>query len=71
MLSIRIESIIEQHKIRDWVNHKDTHNRMKSAIEDYLFDEIYPTYGLRISVVDLDEILDRIIEVARQRDAIR
>lgn len=69
-LAVRVEAIIEQHKIRDWVNNRDVHNRMKVAIEDYLFDELAPQYNIRLNAPDLDEILDRIIEVARQRDGL-
>jgi len=70
-MAIRIEAIIEGHKIRDWVNNRDVHNAMKIDIEDYLFDEIFPQYGMRISMEEMDEILDRVIELARQRDGIR
>lgn len=60
----------EQHKIRDWVNNTDVHNKMKAAIEDYLFDELAPKHNVRLKAPDLDEILDRLIELARQRDAL-
>lgn len=69
-MAIRIETIIEQHKIRDWANNPDVHNRMKVAIEDYLFDELAPKHNFRLQAPDLDEILDRLIELARQRDGL-
>jgi type I restriction enzyme R subunit len=48
-MAIRIEVIIEQRKIRDWVNNADVHNQMKAAIEDYLFDELAPKYSVRLN----------------------
>jgi len=69
-MAVRVETIIEHHKIRDWVNNHDVHKRMKAAIEDYLFDELAPQHHIRLNAPDLDEILDRLIEVARQRDAL-
>ena len=67
-ISPRIEQIIESHKIRDWVRNADVQNQMKADIEDYLFDEIQPQFGMQIDTAMLDEILDRLIELARRRD---
>jgi hypothetical protein len=53
--------------VRDWVNNSDVHKDMKRDIEDYLFD-IGQRYGLPLTFDDIDQILDSVIEVARQRD---
>jgi type I restriction enzyme R subunit len=70
-VALRIEQIIEKHKIRDWVRNRDVHNQMKIEIEDYLFDEIQAKQGVQINTVMLDEILDNLIELARRRDALQ
>jgi type I restriction enzyme R subunit len=67
-ISPRIEQIIESHKIRDWVRNADVQNQMKADIEDCLIDEVQPQFGLQIETAMLDEVLDRLIELARRRD---
>lgn len=67
-MSLTIEQIIERHKIRDWVRNTDVQNEMKRDIEDYLFDEVQPKFGVNIDITMLDEILDRLIDLARKRD---
>jgi type I restriction enzyme R subunit len=67
-MALRIEKIIEAHKIRDWVRNTDVQNRMKADIEDYLFDEVQPKFNVQIDTTMLDEVLDRLIDLARKRD---
>jgi type I restriction enzyme R subunit len=67
-MALSIEQIIERHKIRDWVRNTDVQNLMKRDIEDYLFDEVQPKFGVKIDTSMLDEILDRLIDLARKRD---
>lgn len=70
-MSLNIEQIIEKNKIRDWVRNTDIHNKMKSEIEDYLFDEVQAKHNIQIETAMLDEILDNLIELARRRDALQ
>ncbi|MBV6391227.1 MAG: hypothetical protein KPEEDBHJ_00435 [Anaerolineales bacterium] len=70
-MALNIEQIIERNKIRDWVRNNDVHNKMKSEIEDYLFDEVQPKHNIQIETAMLDEILDNLIELARRRDALQ
>lgn len=67
-MALTIEQIIERHKIRDWVRNADVQNRMKAAIEDYLFDEVQPKFGVKLDTTMLDETLDRLIDLAKKRD---
>ena len=69
-MALKIEQIIEKHKIRDWVRNTDIQNQMKAEIEDYLFDEVEAKHNVKIDTTMLDEILDRLIELARFRDAL-
>jgi type I restriction enzyme R subunit len=69
-IAVSIEKIIEKHKIRDWVRNTDIQNAMKAEIEDYLFDEIEAKHNVNIDTTMLDEVLDRLIELARFRDAL-
>ncbi len=70
-MSLNIEQIIEKNKIRDWVRNTDVHNKMKSEIEDYLFDEVQAKHNIQIKTAMLDEVLDNLIELARRRDALQ
>ncbi|MEW5871787.1 MAG: HsdR family type I site-specific deoxyribonuclease [Chloroflexota bacterium] len=63
---IQIEAQLERHKIRDWVDNADVLNRMRDAIEDYLY-EVEAAQGVRFSDLELDEIIERIIDIARKR----
>jgi type I restriction enzyme R subunit len=69
-MALKIEQIIEKHKIRDWVRNTDIQNQMKNEIEDYLLDEVADKQDVKIDTTMLDEILDRLIELARFRDAL-
>ena len=69
-MAIRCEGIIEANKVRDWTQNPDVQNRMRLAMEDYL-DEIERSRGLALADGDRDVILDNVIYVARQRDALR
>ncbi|MBU1660089.1 MAG: DUF3387 domain-containing protein, partial [Chloroflexi bacterium] len=65
-ISAQIEIIIERHKIRDWSDNPDVHNNMRNTIEDYLY-EVEDAHGIRFSNVELDEIVEQVIDIARKR----
>jgi len=62
----RMEQIVESKKIRDWFDNQDVHNSMWVAIEEYLY-EIEDTHEVRFSNVELDEIVEQVIDIARKR----
>jgi len=66
-MAVKVETVIEGPKIRDWANNTDVLNDMRNAIEDYLFDEIEPKQNIRFSNVELDEIIEQVIDIARKR----
>jgi type I restriction enzyme R subunit len=65
-MAIQAETIIEKNKIRDWANNADVLNGMRNAIEDYLYD-LEKEQGIRFSNVELDEIIEQVIDIARKR----
>jgi len=65
-MAMRVEAIIEDLKIRDWANNADVLNKMRNAIEDTLY-EIEGTENIRFSNVELDEIIEQVIDIARKR----
>lgn len=66
-IAIKLEEIIERRKVRDWVNNIDVQNHMKMEIEDYLYS-VKGRYEINLTGGDIDQILDSVIEVAKQRD---
>jgi type I restriction enzyme, R subunit len=65
-IAVQLETLIEQNKIRDWVDNPDVLNHMRNSIEDYLYD-IEKAQQVRFSNVELDEIIERVIDIARKR----
>ena len=68
-IAIKLEEIIEGKKVRDWVNNLDVQNQMRIEIEDYLY-AIKGRYEVQLTHGDMDQILDSVLEVAKQRDAL-
>jgi hypothetical protein len=65
-MATQVEALIEKHKIRDWENNPDVLNIMRNAIEDYLYS-IEKAQSIRFSNVELDEIIEQVIDIARKR----
>ena len=65
-IAIKLEEIIEDHKIRDWTNNTDVHNQMANVIDDYILDVEY-VHDIRLSDVELVMLIDQVIDIARKR----
>lgn len=66
--SLAIDGIIQQNRIVNWTNNTDVQNRMKGAIEDYLFD-LKQQHGVDLTFDDIDRILEMVLDIARTRYA--
>jgi type I restriction enzyme R subunit len=62
-----LEEIIEGRKVRDWVGNDDVENRIRDDMEDYLYD-LQGKAGIPLTGTDMDEIMDAVIAVARNRE---
>ena len=58
---------IEERKIRDWTTNPDVWNEMQAAMDDYLYS-IKGRYDIPLADGDIDVILDRVLDLAKQRD---
>ncbi|MEZ5592362.1 MAG: hypothetical protein R3F53_17315 [Gammaproteobacteria bacterium] len=67
-MAIKLEDIIDTHKIRDWVMQEDVQNSMRNAIEDYLFS-IKGRYELALDYDTIDRIMEDLLTIAKRRDA--
>ncbi len=63
---LKVDEIINEHKIVNWVNNIDIQNQMKVAIEDYLF-EFKEEQGIDLTFEDIDKILETCLDIARLR----
>jgi len=66
-VAIRLEQIVEERKIRDWTTNLDVQNEIKRAMDEYLYS-VKGRYDIPITEGDIDVILDRVLELAKQRD---
>ena len=66
-MAIRLEQIIEERKIRDWTTNLDVQNEIKRAMDEYLYS-VKGRYEIPLTDGDIDVILDRVLELAKQRD---
>lgn len=60
-----IHEIIENKKQVNWESNPDIINQMRLEIGDYVYDEIGVKIGLRLDFSEIDEMADRIINVAK------
>ena len=65
-IALAIDQIIERNRIVQWVNNLDVQNRMRTEIEDCLFD-FKDQCGLDITFEDIDAIMEQCIDIARVR----
>lgn len=66
--SLAIDDIVQQYRIVSWTRNTDVQNRMKGAIEDYLFD-VQEQHGLALTFEEIDHVLEAVIDIARVRYA--
>ena len=67
-VSLAIDDIVQDHRIVHWTRNTDVQNRMKLAIEDYLF-ELMERENLELSFKEIDCILESVLDIARARYA--
>lgn len=66
--SLAIDDIVQQHRIVNWTRNVDVQNRMRIAIEDYLF-ELLEQRGVTLTFGEIDQVLEAIVDIARVRYA--
>lgn len=66
-ISMAIIGIIKQHHIVDVWSNEVIQNEMKNAIDDYFFDELRDGKGLDIPVEAMDDLEQKIMDLARAR----
>jgi type I restriction enzyme R subunit len=65
-LALRVDGIITAKRRVDWSEDVDVQNQMKIAIEDELF-ALKKAHGISVDFAVIDQLLDRLIDIARRR----
>lgn len=65
--SLAVCRILESHKKVHFWDDDDAQKQAINAIDDYLFDEIKNKKGIELSTGQMDEIIERTLQVARSR----
>jgi len=63
---LAIDRIVLERRCVDWTHNADVQNRMKTEIEDYLFN-LKDEQSIPLTLEDMDQILDHCIDIARVR----
>jgi len=65
--ALAIQSILERHwKVQFW-DDEDAQKQAINDIDDFLFDEVKGKHGVEISLDQMDELIDRTMQVTRHR----
>jgi type I restriction enzyme, R subunit len=67
-VALETEAIIKRHKVRDWQHNRDAQNRMQNEIDD-LFHDLKSRTGMFVPYDVLDEVVTKLMNVAKVRDA--
>ncbi|HAT1845543.1 TPA: type I restriction endonuclease subunit R [Legionella pneumophila] len=65
--ALAIDSIIEKNKKVQFWDDDDAQKRVINEIDDYLYDEIKTERGIELSIDQMDEIILKVMQVARHR----
>jgi type I restriction enzyme R subunit len=65
-LGLNIENIIKRNIVIDWKVKQDTINKMKQEIDDMIY-ELQDKYDIQIETKQLNELIDKSIEIAKNR----
>nr|VFK52185.1 MAG: type I restriction enzyme, R subunit [Candidatus Kentron sp. TUN] len=64
--AIAVDDILRRHwKVRFW-DDSDAIKQTMNDIDDYLYDEIKGTHGIKLSLDQMDEIIEKIMRAARR-----
>jgi type I restriction enzyme R subunit len=65
--AIAIHAILENHqKVHFW-DDEDAQKQTINEIDDYLYDELKTVQGIELSLAQMDEIIETVLQVARHR----
>ena len=66
---IAAEQVVNTHRKVDWTDDSDAQRAMQNDLDDYLFDHVRGKLGLDLPTIVMDELIARVLRVARARMA--
>ena len=67
-MAVQIDEAIQQRLKVDWRANPDVQNEMRNAIDDLLY-EVKSKEGMPLSAQDMDAIIERALDIAKNRYA--
>jgi type I restriction enzyme R subunit len=65
--AIAFHNIMEKHQKVNFWDDEDAKNQAINEIDDYLYDELKTTKGIEFSLDQMNEIINKVLQVARHR----
>ena len=62
-----VSNIFERHMIVDLFQRQDALNKIRIAIDDYIYDELKDAKGLELTTQQMDEIQESLMTIAERR----
>ncbi len=66
--AIAIHNILEKHKKVHFWDDEDAQKQAVNEIDDYLYDELKKERGIELSLDQMDDIIEKVLQVARIRN---
>jgi type I restriction enzyme R subunit len=66
--AIAIHSILEKHRKVHFWNDEDAQKQAVNEIDDYLYDELKTERGIELSLDQMDDIIEKVMQVAKHRN---
>lgn len=67
-VALKLEEIIDCHKVRDWQHKQDVHHKILNDVDDY-FHHLKQEHDIFVPWGELDAAIGKVINVAKARDA--
>jgi len=65
--AIAIHGILEKHKKVHFWDDEDAQKKAVNEIDDYLYDELKTASGIELSLDQMDDIIEKVLQVAKHR----
>lgn len=65
--AVSIWAIVERNKVVGFWDNLDAQRRTMNEMDDFLYDEIRGTRNIALTTEEMDEIIDRSMQLARHR----
>jgi len=65
--AIAIHGILKKHKKVHFWDDEDAQKQAVNEIDDYLYDELKTERGIELSLDQMDDIIEKVLQVAKHR----